>query len=78
MPTLNNSTWAGMIAMNLRVDLYCDACGMSEELDLSTMPAEGRAIPIRFKCACGRQAGVTVSPRSVARAVPNQRVKIGP
>lgn len=73
MSVLNNATWGGMISMGLRVDLYCDPCGMHEELDLAAQPPDKRAIPMSFRCACGRKASTIVSPRSVEKTVPGSR-----
>lgn len=68
-----NETWGGMIALGNRVDLYCDPCGMHEVLDLTQFDPDEKAIPMSFKCACGRKASVIVSPRSVERMVPKNR-----
>lgn len=73
MSKLNSGTWGGMIAMGLRVDLYCDPCGRHVELDLSTLPPEGSSIGKTFVCACGRRVRPIVSPRSVEKAVPVNR-----
>ena len=78
MANRSNDTWGGMIDLGMRVDLYCDPCGMHEELDLAAFDPDEKAIPMKFRCGCGRKAATIVSPRSVSRAVPYQRVKPGP
>lgn len=73
MSKLNNATWGGMIAMGLRVDLYCDPCGTHEGLDMGRMPPDKAAIPMSFTCRCGRKASTIISPRSVEKTVPGFR-----
>lgn len=59
----SNNTWAGMIALNLRVTVYCDPCNRSIELDLEKMPPDGNAIGVKFRCnKCGRFGRSIVSP----------------
>ncbi len=73
---VDNSTWAGMIAMNLQVHVSCDRCERLIEIDMGTLPPNGKAIGAKFRCSqCGKPAGMIVSHKSAARAVPNQRQK---
>lgn len=60
--------------MNLQFFVNCEPCEMLEEIDMTTLPPDGKAIGVKFRCnKCGRVAGNIVSHRSARRAVPNQR-----
>ncbi|CDZ43208.1 Hypothetical protein NGAL_HAMBI1146_59810 [Neorhizobium galegae bv. officinalis] len=75
--TLSNSTWAGMIAMNLRYRVHCEPCDRIVEIDLQNMPPDGNAIGVTFRCSqCGRPGRSIVAPRSAERAVPRNRSKV--
>lgn len=59
----SNSTWAGMIALRMRVTVYCTPCNRSVELDLTKFPPEGKAIGVKFRCSqCGGLGHSIVSP----------------
>lgn len=50
MPKASNATWPDVIAMGLRYDLYCDPCGIHDELNMLTLPPGGNAVGVKFKC----------------------------
>jgi hypothetical protein len=74
---VDNSTWAGMKAMDLRMDIFCSHCERMVEIDIDKMPPEGKALGRRWPCSkCGRDGQVTISHRSATRSVPGLRGKV--
>ena len=64
MPT-SNETWAGMIALDMRVTVHCAPCERSVEVDLTKLPPDGNAIGVKFRCStCGEYGRATMSPAS--------------
>lgn len=73
---VNNSTWAGAIAMQLRYTVHCIPCDRIVDVDMEKMPPDGPAVGVTFKCSkCGRPGSVTVSHRSADRAYPGSKSK---
>ncbi|NSZ87591.1 hypothetical protein G6L97_26730 (plasmid) [Agrobacterium tumefaciens] len=71
---VDNSTWAGMIAMTLQMHIYCSHCDRHVEVDMSKFPPEGKAIGATFRCRdCGRPGATTVSHRSANRSYPGAK-----
>lgn len=71
---VDNSTWAGMKAMNLRYVVSCSHCDRMVEIDLDKMPPDGSAIGQRFRCSqCGQYGESIVSHRSADKAYPGSR-----
>ncbi|KAA0680254.1 hypothetical protein DTW90_37365 [Neorhizobium sp. P12A] len=58
---VDNSTWAGMKAMNLRYVVACTRCDRMVEIDLDKMPPEGNAINQRFRWALVRGSLMALS-----------------
>lgn len=74
MSNYSNATWAGMIAMGLRLFVHCTPCDKSVEIDMTRLPPEGKAIGARFRCKdCNRLGTNAVIHKSAYRAVPYQR-----
>lgn len=70
----DNSTWAGMIAMNLSLHIYCARCNRNVEIDMTTMPPEGKATGQTFRCRqCGRLGQNIVSHRSANHSYPGAK-----
>lgn len=72
----SNRTWAGMIALEMRLTVYCSRCERSVEIDMSRLPPDENAIGRTFRCSnCGEKGHCTVSPKSnaekIARGIPN-------
>lgn len=64
--TLSNATWAGMIALGLKVTLHCAECRRWVDLDMTRLPPEGKAIGRTFRCSqCGGVASSIVSLRDL-------------
>lgn len=73
-PMPDNSTWAGVIALNLSYHAYCDHCDRHAEIDMTKMPPEGNAIGRSFRCTtCNRLGSVVVSHRSTNRSYSNAK-----
>lgn len=71
---MDNSTWGGMIAMNLRYHVHCEACDRFVEIDMTRLPPEGGAIGRTFRCSqCGRPGRSVVSSASADKTVPRPR-----
>lgn len=71
---INNSTWAGMIAMGLRYHVHCESCDHFAEIDMTRLPPDGPALNRTFRCSrCGAAGRSIVSARSADRAVPRHR-----
>jgi hypothetical protein len=70
----DNSTWAGMIALNLTLHVYCASCDRNVEIDTTKMPPDGKAIGQTFRCRkCGRPGSNIVSHRSANRSYPGAK-----
>jgi len=73
----DNSTWAGMIALNLTVHVYCSHCERDAKIDLAMMPADEKAIGRTFRCvSCDRPASPIVSHQSANYSYPGAKVRI--
>lgn len=71
---VDNSTWAGMTALNLTVHVYCSNCDRHVEIDLTKLPPNGKAIGAVFRCGeCDRPGAMTVSHKSANRSYPGSR-----
>lgn len=71
---MDNRTWAGMIAMNLRYHVHCERCERFVELDMTKLPPDGNAIGRTFRCStCGGPGQSIVSSSSAYKAVPVHR-----
>lgn len=72
----SNSTWGGMVAMNLLYHVHCDPCGRVVEVDMTKLPPDGNAIGATFRCSeCGRPGSSIISHKSAMRSVPGRRSK---
>ncbi len=70
----DNSTWAGMIALNLACHVYCSHCKREIEIDMKSMPPEQTAIGRTFRCSiCGRVASPIISHRSANHTYPGAK-----
>lgn len=71
---INNSTWAGMIAMGLRYHVHCEHCDRVAEIDMTKLPPNGPALNRTFRCSqCGGPGRSMVSARSADRAAARPR-----
>jgi hypothetical protein len=71
---VDDSTWAGMKAMQLRDVVSCSPSNRMVELDLEELPPDDNAIGQRFRCSqCGRYAESIVNHRSADKAYPGSR-----
>jgi hypothetical protein len=70
----DNSTWAGMIALNLSYHVYCSHCDRHAEIDLSSLPPAEKAIGRTFRCSvCKRPGSTVVSHRSANHSYPGAK-----
>ena len=71
---MDNSTWAGMIAMGLRYRVHCEPCDRFVEIDMTRLAPDENAIGRTFRCSqCGGEGRSVISARSADRAVPRYR-----
>lgn len=58
----SNRTWAGMIALGMRLTVSCSPCKRSVEIDMTHLPPDEDAIGRTFRCAkCGGKGHCIVS-----------------
>lgn len=70
MPDSNN-TWAGMIALNMTVTVYCSPCNRSAKINMTKLPPDGTAIGVRFRCSiCGKRGHSIISPPTSELSLP--------
>lgn len=70
----DNSTWAGMIALDNQYHVYCARCERVVEIDMTKMPPDGKAIGASFRCSqCGRRGSTIISKRLANFAYPGSK-----
>ncbi len=71
---VDNSTWAGMLAMNLHYAIHCEPCDRIVDLDMTKLPPDGKAIGVTFRCSqCGKPGRSIVSHKSANHQYPGAK-----
>ena len=71
---VSNSTWSGMLALNLHYSVHCEPCDRIVDIDMTKLPPNGKAIGATFRCSqCGRPGRSIVSHKSANHQYPGAK-----